>query len=103
MRAGMPSSAARSLRRPPIESTRSASAASCAVYVFVAATLRSTPAWRGRTHSAARASGLAASFTIASVGAPARRAAATVSTTSGERPDWEIPITSAPFTRGGRP
>ncbi len=101
MRSGIAWSAARSRLRPPIERTRSATAASCAVYVFVAATLRSTPAWSGSTQSAARASGLDASFTIASVGAPARRAAATVSTTSGERPDCEMPITRAPFTRGG--
>ena len=57
--------------------------------VFVAATLSSDPAAIGRTMSAAAASGLSTSFTIAAVSAPAALADAVVSMRSSPRPDWE--------------
>ena len=79
---------------------RSATAPSELRYVLVAATARSSPAWRQSVHSAARASGDDGSFVIASVGRPWRRASVRTATTSGEAPDCEIAIASAPSSRG---
>ena len=73
------------------------------MYVFVAATACSGPAASATTCSAASASGLVGSFVIERVGTPWRRAASTTPTTSGERPDWLMPTTSARVNRGTTP
>jgi len=78
-------------------------ASSDVVYVFVAAIASSGPAASSRTWSEAFASGLEGSFVIASVGAPCRAAASMTPTMSGDAPDWLIPMTSAPPTRGSAP
>jgi hypothetical protein len=69
-------------------------AVSSAVYVFVAATARSSPARRSMQASATRASGESGVLVMAIVGAPMRRAASTTATTSGDAPDWLIPSTA---------
>ena len=53
--------------------------------------------------AASVASGDAGSFVIASVRAPRRLATAITTTTSGDWPDWLMPMTSARPIRGGRP
>ena len=55
------------------------------------------------TCAAAAASAESGAFVIAIVGAPWRRAASTTPTTSGEAPDWLIPMTSACANRGSTP
>jgi hypothetical protein len=52
------------------------------------------------TVSAASARDEAGSLVMASVTAPCRRASASTSTTSGEAPDWLMPMTSARLTSG---
>jgi hypothetical protein len=74
---------------------------SSAVYVFVAATDSSAPARRSSGCWAAVARGEAGSLVIAAVSAPWRRASSITATMSGDWPDWLMPITSAPATRGG--
>ena len=74
----------------------SARAASWLVYVLVAATARSTPAPVGSTRCATPASVLSGSLVMASVNAPAERARATYSATSGVSPLWLMPITRQP-------
>ena len=78
-------------------------ASSDVVYVFVAATASSGPAARSIANSAIEPSALAGSLVIASVGAPWRRADSTTPTTSGDAPDWLIPMTSARSRRGATP
>ena len=73
------------------------------MYVFVAATASSGPVPRSTACSAATARSDAGSFDSATVGAPWRRAAATTSTMSGDRPDCEIPMTSDRSNRGSTP
>ena len=71
------------------------------MYVFVAATARSSPASSSSTESASRASGESSAFVSATVGRPCRRASASTDATSGDAPDCEIPRTTAPSSRGG--
>ena len=78
----------------PSAATSRAIAVSSAVYVLVAAIARSGPAPRSRTCSAVVASAEPGSLVIAIVGRPWRRAASTTPTTSGDAPDWLIPMTS---------
>ena len=59
------------------------------------------PASSGSTASAARPIGESGLFVIAIVGRPWRRASSITALTSGDSPDCEMPITSAPSRRGG--
>ena len=79
------------------------SAASVATKVFVAATLSSGPALMGSTKSHPAANGLAVSFTIAAVSAPALFAAAALSMRSPLCPDCEIARKSWSLRRSSRP
>ena len=66
-------------------------------------TTLSGPAARSTASSAAAASGESGSLVMATVRAPWRRASSTTPTTSGERPDCEMPTTRARATSGARP
>ena len=78
-----------------------ATTASWQVYVLVAATARSSPAYRASTSSAAEAIGESGSLVMASVGRRRLRASSSTPTRSGDWPDREIPTTSAPSRDGG--
>ena len=67
------------------------------MYVFVAATARSVPAPVTSARCATPASVLSSSLVIASVKAPAERARATYSATSGVSPLWLMPMTRQPL------
>ena len=75
--------------------TSAAPAAIEPITVLVAATECSRPASMGMTNSALSATGEAAALTIATVRAPASRAARVAATRSGLRPDCEITMNSA--------
>ena len=76
--------------------TSAATTVSSATYVFVAGTASSRPAWQRSCHAAAAANGERASFVIATVSAPAARAARTTATMSGLCPDCEMARTRPP-------
>ena len=71
------------------------------MYVFVAATDRSSPASSSSTDVRLAREGRVEAFVIATVGRPWRRASASTDATSGDAPDCEIPRTTAPSSRGG--
>ena len=73
------------------------------MYVLVAAVASSGPAATSIECSAARARGEPGAFVMAMVGAPCARAASMTATTSGDRPDWLMPMTSARSRRGAIP
>ena len=70
---------------------------------MVAATPSSGPAEMGTVNSAAAASSDDGSLVTATVSAPWRRASSRTATMSGERPDCEMPSTSALWRRGVAP
>ena len=80
----------------PSAAATAATASIWPVTVLVAGTARSGPTPSSSTASAAPPSGLSASFTIATVRAPASRSRLHTVTISGVSPDWLIATTRKP-------
>ena len=93
---GMAPSSPPSKGTGPVAAATAAIASIWPVTVFVAGTARSGPTPRASTASAAPPSGLSASFTTATVRAPASPSRRHTVTISGVSPDWLIATTRKP-------